>query len=59
VALANQLMKTEYNESAMASNRDLILVDSLGLDDERVSRALERMLEVSPQLEVMARELAA
>lgn len=59
VAFANQLLKTEFNESAMAGNRDLILVDSLGLDDERVNRALGRVLEVSPQLEVMARELAA
>lgn len=59
VALANQLLKTEYNESLLAGNRDLIRVDSLGLDDERVSRALERVLEVSPQLDIMARELAA
>lgn len=59
VALANQLLKTEYNESSMAGSRDLIRVDSLGLDDERVSRALERVLEVSPQLDIMARELAA
>lgn len=59
VAFANQLLKIEFNESAMAGNRDLILVDSLGLDDERVNRALGRVLEVSPQLEVMARELAA
>ena len=59
VALANQLLKTEDADSALASSNDLILVNTLGLDDEKVKRALERMREVSPQFDVMARELAA
>jgi HD-like signal output (HDOD) protein len=59
VALANQLLKIHANNSSMASNKELIRVDTLGLDDERVMRALDRVLEVSPQLEAMARDLAA
>lgn len=59
VALANQLLKTEFDDSSMAANRDLILVDALGFDDERVNRSLERVLEVSPQLDAMASALAA
>lgn len=59
VALANQLLKIEHTESALAGSRELILVDSLGLDDERVSRAMKRVMEVSPQLDVMAKALAA
>lgn len=59
VGLANQLLKVQMEENAMAGCRDLICVDTLGLDDERVMRALDRVLEVSPQLDVMARDLAA
>jgi putative nucleotidyltransferase with HDIG domain len=59
VAFANQLLKIEHNESALAGNRDLILVNALELDDQRVQRALDRVLTISASLEVMARELAA
>ena len=59
VALANQLLKTSEIDGALADSKDVIRADALGLDDERVNRALERVLEVRPQLEEMARELAA
>ncbi len=59
VAFANQLLKIEHSESALAGNKELILVDSLGLDDQRVRRALDRVLAVSAPLGIMARELAA
>lgn len=59
VALANQLLKVQSEDNAMAAGKDLILVNALGLDDERVDRALQRVLEVSPQLNTMATALAA
>lgn len=59
VALANQLLKIEDADSALASCNELILPSTLGLDDEKVNRALKRMREVSPQFDIIARELAA
>jgi len=59
VALANQLLKIHANNSSMASNKESVLINPLGLDNERMMRAVDRVLEVVPQLDAMARELAA
>ncbi len=59
VAFANQILRAESGESALAGNSEFIACETLGLDAQQVERLLERMREASAPLEVMARELAA
>ena len=59
VAFANQTLRSEFGESALAGHGEFIPCEALGLEAQQVEQLLERMREVYAPVEVMARELAA